>query len=225
MTKRSGENRSAGDCFVIWLACIVALAAGCYIAFGLLGTAIDRQQQLTARVAGLQLTQARTLARRPALERDERTIEARLRVFDLRADKPTLAARFIRATTRIAAKYQVNLDGVEGRSAPATPVPTTEAASLPGGAVSFEAIPLDVTLSGSYRGLLAAISELTQAPVAMQIDVAAIERNASPAATTSDAVPLTARLHITLQRLANDAPAVSLRLPAPEDVTTHARPF
>jgi hypothetical protein len=82
-----------------------------------------------------------------------------------------------------------------------------------------------VSLSGTYGGLLATMAELARAPVSMQIDIAAIEPNASVAGVTAEHVPLTARLHIVLQRLADDAPVASTPHPVPEDLTTHARPI
>jgi hypothetical protein len=219
MTRRPTSPRIGNDIFWLWFACAVALGAGWYLTFGLLGTAIETQQQRTGRISGLRLVQAQTLAQRPALEREGHTIEDRLRQLDLRADKPTVAARFIRTATRVAAAHQVNLDGVEERGTVAAADPAT---GPPGNPFSFEPIPFDVTLSGSYRGLLATIGDLAQTPVSMQIAIAAIERNGPPAGDAAN-VALTARLHIVLQRLPTDAPAAAA--PLPQNGPTHARPL
>jgi hypothetical protein len=225
LTKPAREARIAKDSGWLWFACAIALGAGYYIAFILLASAIETQTLRTGRIWGQRLAQARTLAERPALEREERALDDRLRTLDLHADKPTLAARFIRAASRIAAAHGVNLDGVDERATSPTPEPPPAPTLPPAGTFAFEPIPLDVSLSGSYGALLATMGELARAPVTMQIDVAALEPNAPVAGEATAAVPLTARLHIVLQRLIDDAPIASTPLSIPEDLTTHARPI
>jgi hypothetical protein len=214
--KRAQLFGSRSDSALLWSPCVVALCAGFYLAFGLLGAAIDNQHRLTGRLSAVMLADAEILATQPLLERETRAIEDRLSILALRADRPVAVARFIHAVTRIAAAQRVNLVQIDER-------PTTAAVSPPGsGSVAFEEIPLELTLSGTYPSLLATIRELARAPVTMQIEIAAIERNMS---ATGDSAPLTARLHVVLQRLADDTSPPTPRTPVPEESTNHARPL
>ena len=65
-----------------------------------------------------------------------------------------------------------NRDEFHARAA----APASAAAANPPGGMSFEAIPLEVSLRGRYDALLAAIRELALAPLPMQIEIAAVER-------------------------------------------------
>ncbi len=207
--KRTLPRWAKSDTWLLWAACAVALYAGWYIAFDLFGNAIDRQELRSGRVAETLQATARDLAQRPRLEHAERVLDEHLRDFDIGADKPTTVAHFIGAAARIATAHHVNLDEVEQPGPAAAPFPEAETKRAPGSTFSFEAIPLEVTLSGTYADLLAAIRALAQAPVSMQIEIAAIERK--PAAASSSDAPLAARLHVVLQRLtsSDDAALVS----------------
>jgi hypothetical protein len=208
------DPRGRFDLAVLWLACAVALAAGAYATFGALGSAIDAQQRRTGAVADTVLSNARLSAQMPQFERDEQTAQRRLRALALDADRPTTVARFLHAATRAAADARVTLDEVDERAT----------AQAPSAAIGFDSIPLDVTLSGKYPDLLAAIRALARAPVSMKIEVAALERNTLPAGGAVPA-PLTARLHIVLQRLADPGGAAPSIPSAFQEYATNARPL
>jgi hypothetical protein len=217
----------SGDTALLWLACAFALCAGCYAAFGLIGTLIDRQRELSGQVADRLLADARILAHRPALETQVRAAEDRINALDLSADAPVTVARFIHAAAQIALEHHVELKQVDG-AALSSAVVAPPAAAQPAENEPFESIPLDVALSGSYTDLLAAIRELAGAPLTMRIEIAAIERNPTdPAASSSG--PLVARLHIVLQRLPERAAVLAAAAdpnhPVSEDASIHARSF
>lgn len=194
---RRRASTGANDRLILWLACVFALCAGCYIAFFRLSAAIDSQHELTAGVVSIVRANDRTLAARPELERTERRLDATLRKLDLGTDHATIVARFIRATAQIAAVHHTALEQIDERRSAA---PDPRAAQRPADEVILEAIPLDITLSGSYRDLLATVRGLAQAPFASRIEVAAIERGPADDGTTSG-TPLTARLGVTIERL------------------------
>jgi hypothetical protein len=210
------------DTALLWLACVLALGFGYYVVFGVLGTAIDREHDLTGGTSAMLQTNAHALAQRPALEREERSVGDRLRGLQLDADHPATVARFIHTASDIAAAQHVNLAQIDERRPAPTTYPALPQAQSGAGAFAFEPIPLDVTLRGTYRDLLAMIRDLARAPITMQIEVAAIERNGG-AADVAAGGPLTARLHIVLQRLSDGVPLASQAHATPEE--THARPL
>jgi hypothetical protein len=145
----SGGRRNRSDAVLLWLATILVACAGLYIAFVALAGAIDRQHELTARVADALRVNAEIAAQGPALEREQRMLDDRMRGFDLRADRAALVARFVQTAARVAGEHGVSLDRVDARAAAAAPPATALAASSPS-SVSFESLPLEVTLSGGY---------------------------------------------------------------------------
>jgi len=188
------------------LATVAVACAGYYLAFVALAGAIDAQHEMTARVADAIRTNTEIIAQRPALEREAQTLDKRMRDLDLRADRTALVARFVQTAARVAGERGVAIDRVEGRTAAAAP-PAPSAAPQNASSVPFEPIPLEVTLSGTYSALLATIRELALAPLPVQIEIAAIERAGPGPDGARAAAPLTARLHLVLQHVSEDAPA------------------
>jgi hypothetical protein len=221
--QRAGHRASvASDAVFLWLASVVTLCAGCSITFGVLGRAIDAQHEQTASIAESALADARTVAGRPVLERQAQLIDGRLRDLALDADTPSTVARFIRVAAQTAVQRHVELERIEERGATLAAVP----AGLPQPAVAFEPIPLDVTLRGDYRSLLATIRALAVAPVTMEIEIATLERDGPPAGgATPAATRLTARLHVALQHLAPTPLTVVPSHSLAKEQTIHARSF
>jgi hypothetical protein len=222
--KDTVQHTAVSDALLLWLACAFAACAGGGLAFGVLGAAIDAQHLRTAHVSQVAAVDARVLARRPSLEREAARLTTELRGLTVEADRPTIVAHFIRIASAATAAHHVTITEIEERSAPmSTTAPLPSAASAAGGVPpapgsNFEAIPLEVTLDGSYPDLLATIRELAQTPLVMQIHVASLERSAPGSA-------LCARLRIELERLA--APPLTGRpviLAPSEDPSIHARP-
>jgi Tfp pilus assembly protein PilO len=213
---------AANDLSLLWLACILALCAGFYVAFYRLGAAIDLQTDITAQAASTMHANAAIAATGPKLEQTEHALDAVLAGFDIRADHATAVARFIREAAQIAALHHAGLIQIDERRAAAVDPRSSHAADP-----RFETIPLDVTLTGSYRDLVAAIRGLAQAPVAMRIEIASIERIAGAGESGRPADLLTARLHVSVERLADEIPTSSPSslptVPVPKDVV-HARP-
>jgi hypothetical protein len=216
LARRAGFGYDAG---LLWLACAAVACAGAYLAFGLLGGAVERQREATSRIADALLASARIAAQRPTLERAQAELDARLRGWDLHADKPALVARFIHCVTDIAAAQHVEIGSVDERTAP--PVgPIAPAASTQ--ARQLETIPFEVTLRGSYPEVLAAIRALAQTPVAMRLEIAALERTS--AGGTAATAPLTARVHVELERLdASELPQLPRSPAGGDDVAIDAR--
>jgi hypothetical protein len=202
-------RRAGGsDALLLWFACVAALCAGFYIAFGVLGAAIDLQHSRTGRISALMLADAEIAGQWPELARQERTITGRLAALQLHADTSATVARFIRGTARVAASRHVDLVEIDQRAAVAPPATVPLAAAESAVDINaLEAIPLDVTLSGTYRALLATICELAQVPLTMHIEIASIERDSSTAGNAPGG-PLTARLRVDLQRLSDPLPPV-----------------
>jgi Tfp pilus assembly protein PilO len=208
---RLGASSNAGDALMLWLATIAVACAGYYIAFVALAGAIDDQHDMTGRVRDTIRANAEIVAQQSALEREQRTVDQRARGLDLRADRAALVATFVQTAAHVAGERGVSLDRVDARAA----APASAAAANPPGGMSFEAIPLEVSLRGRYDALLAAIRELALAPLPMQIEIAAVERTASGPDGAATAAPLTARLHLILQHLSDDAPAGPAQHPIP----------
>ena len=196
MTKR--RPQSGHDVLLLWAACCFTMCLGSYVIFGRLESAIGQQTDRTGDLAMLARSRAAIHAGVPALNNNIATIEATLRGLQLDAPRPVAVASFIRCVTRIAAAQRVELLQIEEADGRAD----TAAGSVAGQALDLEAIPLNVTLSGSYRNLLAAICALASAPILVRIDIADVERTTvtAPGAASQ---PLTAHLHVELERLGN----------------------
>lgn len=191
----------ARDAALLWLACGVALCVGWYVAFVVLGSAVDREHERTADVAAALRADSALLAQRSQFAADERALEERLARAQLDAAPPTAVARFVRLAAHIAAAHGAKLTSVDERTA--SPAAPSSAAQL--GAVPFDEIPLDATLAGDYRSLLATMRELAASPLPMQLELTSLAR-------TGDANALTAHLRVTLERFAGgatDSPAHS----------------
>lgn len=217
MISRTAAKRS-NDTPLLWLACALVLCAGYYLAFYRLGAAIDRQHDLRNGVATLVRSNDAVLATRVAVSAQARRLDATIAALELSADHATVVARFIRQSADIAVAHHVVLVQIDERTVQSAGR-TTESPDAP----DFEAVPLDVTLRGSYRDLLATIRALAQAPLAIAIEIATIERAAGPDGSPAGA-PLTARLHMSVQRFADEIPAVTSLTQTPEE-TAHARSF
>jgi len=220
---RSFRAPAADDRSLLWLACVLALCAGYYVAFYQLGAAIDLQADITAHAASTIHANTAFAAGGPKLEQTERDLDAALDELDIRADHATAVARFIRETARIATLHDAGLVQIDERPAGAV---DPRSSQRPTADPPLEAIPLDVTLTGSYRDLVATIRAMAQAPVAMRIEIASIERSAGASESGRPAEVLTARLHVSVERLADETPTPSPSavpfVPVPEDVI-HAR--
>jgi hypothetical protein len=221
MTKRRLIGTSDG--VLLWLASVVTLGAGYYLTFGVLGNAIDRQHQRTAAISATMLANTQVLAQRPALELQAAAIAARLRRLNYGADTATSVARFIHAAVQVGAAQHVDVTGVDARSGAAAAGTTVvvHVARTAGTPYSIESIPLDVTLRGAYRPLLATIRGLARTSIPMRIEVASIDRDDATAPESADR-QLTARIHVVLERLADDAARTAPAQPNYEE-TTHAR--
>ena len=194
---------SSNDRTVLWLACALVLCAAYYIGIYQIGAAIDTQHDLAGQVGSIVRANQATLGERPQLERAAQRIDATLRQFDLSADHATTVARLIRETARVAASHHVRLEAIDERRITAGDQRT---APRTGADPDFEAIPLDVTLTGTYRDLVASIRDLAQAPLVIHLEVASIERSIADDSTERGA-RLTARLHATVERLSATTPA------------------
>jgi hypothetical protein len=217
-----GGRPNGSDAAVLWLACVVILCTGYYLAFVRLAAAIDAQHEQTARVSDAIRADAEIATQGPELEREQRAVDEQVGEFDPRADRAAIVARLVQTAARIAGEQGVSLDQVDARGTPAVPA-AAAAAPQTGSGFAFEAIPLELTLSGSYSALLAAIRELARAPLPMQIQIAAIERSVPQPAGTGVAGPLSARLDLTLQHLTDDAATGWASHHLAEDLPNHAR--
>ena len=192
MRAKSAAFRAREDRLALWFACALLAGAGWYFAVFRLNAAIDRQHALTANIASIAHADARLVAARPQLERSQAQLEAAIDALDLRADRAAIVARFIGELTRIGALRSVTIAAIDERSAAAT---ATGAASP-----RFETLPLDVTLTGTYRNVVAAIGDLARARVALRIELASLERGTDTDGSFGTA-QLTAHLHVGVQRL------------------------
>jgi Tfp pilus assembly protein PilO len=216
--------RGRGDVVLLWLTSLVTMCAGYFIVFDLLGGAVDAAHQRTASVSEQMLDNAGLLAQRPALAREVAAVDEQLHELRYQGDTPTAVARFIHLTANIAIARGVRLAQIDAHTASGFAAPeTTRIARTSGGAITIEAIPLDVTLRGSYRALVQTIRDLASAPMPMHIEIAAIERDATVATDTRSIGQLTARLHIVLERVSDEPPFPLGTPPLPEDPTTYAR--
>jgi hypothetical protein len=157
--------------------------AGCTIRYGW-NRVRDRAQPTAQRGRG-------------ELEARERQLDESIRRLDLDADHPTAVARFVREAAELASLHHTTLIQIdEGRAESLDPrAPAANVADE-----QLESIPFDVTLSGSYRDLLATIRDFGRSPIALRIEVASIEQTHT-AGDAPSATPLTARLHIGIERL------------------------
>jgi hypothetical protein len=218
---RPARFANGSDSVFLWLACVLAACGGAYIVFGVLGSAIDRQAQMTNGISERMLADARVLTQRPVLDRAERTMDDRVRALDLHADKSTVVARFIRSAAAIAVAQHVDIERVEERATNDTPFGR---AIPPRTDVGTGAIPLDVGLRGSYRDVLAATRAFAQIPLALRIDIAAIERS-SDAGSPAAAFPLTAQLRVVIERFDDGLPPRRDTRQPPEESPLNARPL
>ena len=210
--------RGSSDRAVLWLACLLAVCAGWYIAFFRLGAAIDDQHDLSAQVGSIVLANRAVVAARPQIERTEHDVDRTIRAFDLHDDHAGTVARFIRECARIAAQHHSNLTQIDERRSGAA---DARGMQHDADAANFELIPLDVTLTGSYRALVNTIRALAQAPVAIHLEIAAVDRVAN-GDNAAAAGPLVARLHIGVERLDDDATAAVLAVPSLPTEALHA---
>jgi len=216
------RSANGSDSAVLWLACAIAACTGAYTVFGVLGAAIDRQANSTGAIAERMQADARTLAQRPRLEWDERVLAQRRYALGLQADKPVLVARFIRSAEAIGAAQHVEIEHLEERPAAATAGSDDPIARRAEFAV--DSIPLDVSLRGTYRDLLAAIRALARVPLALRIDITALVRNSEAGPPAAD-FPLTAQLRVVIEHLDDGQPMRRAAHPRPEDIPNHARPI
>jgi hypothetical protein len=214
--------RVANDRSVLWLACVLALCAGYYLAFYRLGAAIDLQHDLTAEVTSTMRANSAIAAAGPQLAQTEHDLNAALNELDIHADHATTVARFIRESARIATLNRTGLVQIDERRGGAVDLGNRQG---PAGDAPFETIPLDVTLSGSYRDLVGTIRGLAQAPVAMRIEIAAIERDAGAGEAGGPPAVLTARLHVSVVRLSGELPPPSSPTVPLSEEALHARQF
>jgi hypothetical protein len=168
------RNRHFGDDLLLWVACLLALTTGAGIGFFRLEAAIDAQHDVTANVLAIARVDEQLLRQRGDLQRQEHRLDDIIDALDLNADHSTSVAHFVREAARRAAIHHTQLREIEeGR------VEFVEPASAAGHSVDerLESLPFDVTVIGSYRDLLATIRDLSRAPMALHIEVAAIEQN------------------------------------------------
>jgi len=141
-----------------------------------------------------------TLARRAGAARAQtRDLATWLRARGLAADRTTLVARFLHDLARMASAAGVDVSGVVAEpDASSRPVTPDAAAPNP-----LEAIPLAVSLRGSYPNLLRLVRALDRDGPAMRVGVTALG-NADRSGAGSPA--LRATLLVTLLRLPDPAP-------------------
>ncbi len=215
--KSRTPNARINDRNFLWLVCIVALCAGFYVAcirfeMRIAATKSDERQSVASVAAD-----ARIVAQRPQLERVAFELDQQLQKVYLRADHPTIVAHLITACARIALLHHTRVVQIDERRADPALLPP---ATLAPDDVDLEKIPIDITLSGSYRDLLLAIRDFIEAPVATSVDVAAIERGTFNDANTLQPA-LVAHLHVTLVRLLSHT--ITLPVDAAPSEMLHAR--
>jgi hypothetical protein len=127
----------------------------------------------------------RSLAERPALEAERRRLQ-RLQRTDLGEDAARLVARFLRGAAVAAERHGAAVVSVEAGDV-AHPLDPRR-----------DAIPLALELEGSYRALLAAITDLSRLGVPASVDVVSLARAHADGPDRT----LTAALHVSLLRLA-----------------------
>ena len=213
----STQRHAASDVMYLWLACALALCAGWYIAVFRLGGAIDVQHELNHQATALMRDNAQILGERVALERRLIVYDRAIAPLDLSADRATTVARFLRHCARIATIEHVRLVQVDERVADPSSVRTPQSATE----AAFESIAMDVTLTGTYGNLLLTVRDLTQAPLAMNIEIDALE-SAGKSAGPATSPDLTARMRVSLLRLADAKPASAVVI-APTEEPLHAR--
>lgn len=191
------RRAGAGDAVLLWLACIFALATGAAVGFLRLQAAIDAQHLMTTQALAVAQADDRLVRGRDELEARERQLDDLMRRLDLNADHPTAVARFVREAAELASMHHTTLVGIDEGRADALD-PRASAASVDD--EQLESIPFDVTLSGSYRDLLATVRDFGRSPIALHVEVASIEQTHT-AGDAPSATPLTARLHIGIERL------------------------
>jgi hypothetical protein len=128
----------------------------------------------------------RSLAERPALEAERRRLRQRLQRTDLGEDAARLVARFLRGAAVAAERHGAAVVSVEAGDV-AHPLDPRR-----------DAIPLALELEGSYRALLAAITDLSRLGVPASVDVVSLARAHADGPDRT----LTAALHVSLLRLA-----------------------
>jgi Tfp pilus assembly protein PilO len=181
---------------------------------GHIASQLDQNERLVERVHAAE----HTLAARPRIEAQRTRLRDRLRTVELDAGRSALVARFLRETARIAATYHATIATITAAAATtASPTNATTASTTSAlGATAttaarsnvvatagpepepLEALPLDITVEGSYTDVLAMIRALSRTRVLAAVDVASLARKH---ADGEDAT-LTAALHVQLERRA-----------------------
>lgn len=181
---------------LLWSLSVVVLLAGYFLVYRTFEDQIAARFGATSDVVDVLLRNDAVLARRPALETLNKKLLSALHSIALRSDRSAIVALFVRETARVAAVHHLTVLSIEGPRGDGR-LPTR---TLP--PPLFDSVPLDITLHGSYADLLGAIRDLSHVRVLAEIELISIER--TPA--LGNAHPLTARLHVNLDRLASVAP-------------------
>lgn len=184
------------DAQLVWLAALLVVVAGYFLVFRTLEERIAGENAATENIVATLTGNAAIVRERPALEQRKRDIDARLRGLALHGDRATSMAAFIQECARIASVHYVRVAAIDASRADVRPAGSHDA---------FEGLALDLTLLGDYRGLLAAIRDLSHARTLAQIDISSIERRTARKA--SDTRALEVRLHVLVQRLRDTVPA------------------
>lgn len=157
--------------------------------------AIDDARATIERSAELERVTAR-------IEAESRSRETALRRLHLPSSKAAVADRFLQTLALVAARNALTLESLlAGSTAPAL-------ATAPAGAAPFDELPLEVTVRGRYRDLIAAVRDLDSSDVAARIAIAELR----PVTHRPGAAPdLDASFHVTLLREADATHANSHR--------------
>jgi len=196
---------------LLWSLSVVVLLAGYFLVYRTFEDQIAARFGATSDVVDVLRRNDAVLARRPALETLNKKLLSALHSIALRSDRSAIVALFVRETARVAAVHHLAVLSIEGprgdgrlptRTLP-TVAGTTQTSSLTAPSPPlFDSVPLDITLHGSYADLLGAIRDLSHVRVLAEIELVSIERTPAP----GNAHPLTAHLHVNLDRLTSVAP-------------------
>lgn len=158
---------------------------------------LDRETQ--------RLQQRLAAARRaPDVERERNRLRAQLDAQHLRDDRARLVQRFLLAAAATARRRDLHI--LEITSAGARPVRragTSAPSASPPSTPLFDEVPLNVTMRGSYAGLVRGVRDLCTSSLAVRLSIESLVVRDRRLRRRPE---LTATIHVTLLRDIDDPP-------------------
>lgn len=184
---------NAGDARVIAFAAVLVVAAGYTFAFRPVESRIGDQLAANATLAERTVADRAVLGMRPALEREQARVQARLRGVDVAADPTRAVATFLRDAAVAAAVHRTRFATIAAKAQP--------------GAPGDAALPLDVTLEGSYVDVLATMRALSRGRIPAAVEIASLARKSVDGGDAT----LSATLRVALEPQTKDDDRVRTR--------------